>query len=54
MQLAQFKKSLSTNNYLINENLTEIFGKQTWQNVTKNLMVTIKANANGTYSIGIR
>jgi len=54
MQLAEFKKSLATSGYLINENLTEIFRKQTWQHKAKNLMLTIKANANGTYSIGIR
>ena len=54
MQLAEFKKSLSSNGYLINENLTSIFRKQTWQHKAKDLMVTIKANPNGTCSIGIR
>lgn len=53
MQLAEFKKSLATNGYLINENLTSIFRKQTWQNKAKNLMVTIKANSRS-YTIGIR
>lgn len=54
IKLAEFKKALSSNGYLINENLTSIFKKQTWQHKTKKLMVTIKSNANGTHSIGIR
>jgi hypothetical protein len=31
MKFAQFKKSLQDAGYLINENLAEIFRKQTWQ-----------------------
>ena len=54
IQLAEFKQSLAKANYLVNENLTSIFKKQTWQNKAKNLIVTIKTNANGTYSIGVR
>lgn len=54
LQLAEFKKSLYVNNYLLNENLTKIFKKLTYQNRAKKTMVTIKENINGTYTIGIR
>lgn len=54
MQVAEFKQSLRNNGYLENENLTKTFRKQTWQNKSKHLTVTIKENRNGTHTIGIR
>lgn len=54
MQLAEFKKSLAKNNYLLNENLTQIFHKLTYQSRSKALMISIKENSDNSYSIGIR
>ncbi|MBS1771493.1 MAG: hypothetical protein JST82_01445 [Bacteroidetes bacterium] len=54
MQVAEFKQSLRNNGYLENENLTKTFRKQTWQNKTKHLTITIKENSNDTHTIGIR
>lgn len=53
-ELAMFKKSLIAKGYFLNENLTQIFHKTTFQNKLKKLMVTIKENSNGDYTIGIR
>lgn len=52
--LAMFKRSLIKNGYFLNENLTEIFHKITFQNRVRNLMITMRENLNGSYTIGIR
>lgn len=52
MELAKFKKSLQDNGYLINENLSAIFKKQTWQKNGRPT-ITIKKNTNGTASVEV-
>jgi hypothetical protein len=54
IQLAEIKKSLAINNYLLNENLTSIFNKLTYQNRAKKLTISVKENKNNTYTIGVR
>jgi hypothetical protein len=54
LELAKIKKTLSTKNYLFNEVLTNMHGKQTWQNEAKKLTVTIDYNFDGSYTIGMR
>lgn len=53
-KLASLKQELKNKGYFKNENLTKTFRKDTWQNKTKKTMVTIRENANGTYSVGMR
>jgi hypothetical protein len=40
MGVAEFRKSLQDNGYLINENLTEMFHKQTWESKATHLTIT--------------
>lgn len=54
LQLAEFKNSLTANNYLLNENLTRILNKLAFQNRAKKSMITIVEKYNGEYTIGIR
>jgi hypothetical protein len=51
-QLAQFKESLHTRGYLLNENLSATLGKLSYNNKSRRL-ITIKYNTNGSYTIGI-
>jgi hypothetical protein len=50
-QLGLFKKSLQSKGYVINENLSDIFNKQTWEN--KNFTVLVSRNPNASCSIKI-